>query len=44
MEPVLLGKTDLKVAPIAFGAWELGGEWGSVRADEAVGGVKLSTI
>ena len=40
MEPVMLGKTDLKVSPIAFGAWELGGEWGSFRADHAVGAIR----
>ena len=36
MEPVLLGQTDLKVSPIAFAAWELGGEWRSFRAEDAV--------
>jgi aryl-alcohol dehydrogenase-like predicted oxidoreductase len=36
MEAVPLGKTDLKVSPIAFGTWQLGGEWGSFRADDAV--------
>ena len=24
-----LGMTDLEVSPIAFGTWQLGGEWGS---------------
>jgi aryl-alcohol dehydrogenase-like predicted oxidoreductase len=32
---VRLGMTDLEVSPIAFGTWELGGEWGAV--DEARG-------
>jgi aryl-alcohol dehydrogenase-like predicted oxidoreductase len=40
METVPLGKTDLKVSPIAFGAWELGGEWGSFQADEAVSAIR----
>ena len=40
MEPVPLGKTDLKVSPIAFGAWELGGEWGTFPADEAVAAIR----
>jgi aryl-alcohol dehydrogenase-like predicted oxidoreductase len=40
MEPVTLGKTDLKVSPIAFGAWELGGEWGSFQTDEAVAAIR----
>jgi aryl-alcohol dehydrogenase-like predicted oxidoreductase len=30
METVTLGMTDLEVSRIGFGAWELGGEWGSV--------------
>lgn len=37
METVTLGMTDLKVSPIAFGAWELGGEWGSFDENEAIG-------
>ncbi|MCU1502470.1 MAG: putative oxidoreductase, aryl-alcohol dehydrogenase like protein [Ilumatobacteraceae bacterium] len=40
MEAVSLGMTDLKVSPIAFGAWELGGEWGSFAADEAVTAIR----
>jgi aryl-alcohol dehydrogenase-like predicted oxidoreductase len=28
---VRLGATDLEVFPIAFGAWQLGGAWGTVR-------------
>jgi aryl-alcohol dehydrogenase-like predicted oxidoreductase len=30
-----LGKTDLDVSPIAFGAWQLGGEWGEFDEDQA---------
>ena len=37
METVTLGMTDLKVSPIAFGAWQLGGEWGSFDENEAIG-------
>jgi aryl-alcohol dehydrogenase-like predicted oxidoreductase len=40
MDVVPLGKTDLKVSPIAFGAWELGGEWGTFAADEAVAAIR----
>ncbi|MCU1427666.1 MAG: putative oxidoreductase, aryl-alcohol dehydrogenase like protein [Actinomycetia bacterium] len=36
MEMVTLGMTDLLVSPIAYGAWELGGEWGSVDENEAI--------
>jgi aryl-alcohol dehydrogenase-like predicted oxidoreductase len=40
METVILGRTDLKVSRIAFGAWELGGEWGSVDEDAAVATIR----
>jgi len=40
MKTVPLGKTDLKVSSIAFGAWELGGEWGSFYVDEAVAAIR----
>jgi aryl-alcohol dehydrogenase-like predicted oxidoreductase len=40
MDLITLGKTDLKVSPIAFGAWQLGGEWGSFRTDEAVAAIR----
>jgi aryl-alcohol dehydrogenase-like predicted oxidoreductase len=33
LEYVRLGMTELSVSPIAFGTWELGGEWRSF--DEA---------
>jgi aryl-alcohol dehydrogenase-like predicted oxidoreductase len=36
---VRLGMTDLEVSPIAFGAWQLGGEWGHFDEDEAVGAI-----
>jgi hypothetical protein len=29
MDKVMLGRSGLKVTPICFGTWELGGEWGS---------------
>jgi len=40
METVPLGQTDLKVSRVAFGAWELGGEWGSVRTDAAIAAIR----
>ncbi len=39
MERVRLGRSDLQVSPIAFGTWQLGGEWGEFderRAIEAI--------
>jgi aryl-alcohol dehydrogenase-like predicted oxidoreductase len=35
LETVRLGMTDFEVSPIAFGTWQLGGEWGSFDRDEA---------
>jgi len=32
--------TRLDVSPIAFGAWQLGGEWGQFDADEAVAAIR----
>jgi aryl-alcohol dehydrogenase-like predicted oxidoreductase len=34
-----LGATDLEVFPIAFGAWQLGGEWGEFDQDEGVAAI-----
>jgi hypothetical protein len=42
MERVRLGKTDLEISPIAFGTWELGGEWGEVRPDDAVEAIQTA--
>jgi aryl-alcohol dehydrogenase-like predicted oxidoreductase len=40
METVPLGGTDLNVSRVAFGAWELGGEWGEVRPDAAIAAIR----
>jgi aryl-alcohol dehydrogenase-like predicted oxidoreductase len=39
MNHVTLGRTGLKVSPIAFGAWQLGGEWGEFDEREAIAAV-----
>src|SRR5919108_3658398 len=39
LNTVQLGMTGLEVSPIAFGAWQLGGEWGQFDADEAVAAI-----
>src|SRR5436853_5632643 len=31
-----LGRTDMKVATISFGAWAIGGSWGAVKDDESL--------
>lgn len=40
MERTILTGTDLRVAPIAYGTWELGGHWGPVDEEEAVRAVR----
>ena len=42
METVTLGMTDLKVSRIAFGAWELGGEWGSFDENAATATIRYA--
>jgi len=36
MKQVRLGKSNLQVSPIAFGAWELGGDWGATDETAAI--------
>jgi aryl-alcohol dehydrogenase-like predicted oxidoreductase len=40
METATLGLTDLKVSCIAYGAWELGGEWGSFDESAAIATIR----
>jgi aryl-alcohol dehydrogenase-like predicted oxidoreductase len=40
LETVRLGMTDLEVSPIAFGTWQLGGEWGQFDQDDAVAAIR----
>jgi hypothetical protein len=37
---VKLGMTGLEVFPIAFGSWELGGEWGQFDEDEGIAAIR----
>jgi aryl-alcohol dehydrogenase-like predicted oxidoreductase len=37
---IRLGMTDLEVSPIAFGTWQLGGEWGQFDEDEAIAAIR----
>lgn len=36
MEYRQLGRTDMKVAAVSFGAWAIGGSWGSVKDDDSI--------
>ncbi len=40
LRPVTLGMTELKVSPVAFGTWELGGEWGQFDEDEGIAAIR----
>jgi aryl-alcohol dehydrogenase-like predicted oxidoreductase len=40
MDKVTLGRSGLKVSPICFGTWELGGEWGSFDEKAAIAAIR----
>jgi aryl-alcohol dehydrogenase-like predicted oxidoreductase len=40
LNTVKLGMTDLEVSPIAFGTWQLGGEWGRFDEDEGIAAIR----
>ncbi len=42
LEYVRLGMTELKVSPIAFGTWELGGEWGTFDENAGVEAIRIA--
>jgi aryl-alcohol dehydrogenase-like predicted oxidoreductase len=40
MKQVRLGRSDLKVSRIAFGTWQLGGDWGATDEDAAIAAIR----
>lgn len=40
MKTTRLGRSDLKVSPIAFGTWQLGGDWGATDEEAAVAAIR----
>ncbi len=42
MKYITLGKTDLVVSRIAFGTWQLGGDWGATDANAAADAIRLA--
>jgi aryl-alcohol dehydrogenase-like predicted oxidoreductase len=40
MDTIRLGITELEVTPIAFGTWQLGGEWGAFDEGEAIAAIR----
>src|SRR5271163_2612053 len=37
---VTLGMTNLKISAVAFGTWQLGGEWGQFDEDEGIAAIR----
>ncbi|HEY5319167.1 MAG TPA: aldo/keto reductase [Solirubrobacteraceae bacterium] len=42
MNTVTLGLSGLKVSPIAFGTWQLGGDWGEFDPSEAIDAIRFA--
>src|SRR3954453_18116046 len=40
MDYVTLGRTGLRVSRLAFGTWQLGGDWGPVNEREAIAAIR----
>jgi hypothetical protein len=40
MNRVRLGRSDLRVSPIAFGTWQLGGDWGATDENAAIAAIR----
>ncbi|HEY8951611.1 MAG TPA: aldo/keto reductase [Candidatus Dormibacteraeota bacterium] len=40
MEKIRLGRSELEVSPIAFGTWQLGGDWGVTDEEAAVAAIR----
>lgn len=42
METITLGASGLRVSPIAFGTWQLGGDWGSFDEQAAIDAIRFA--
>jgi len=40
MKNIRLGRSELEVSPIAFGTWQLGGDWGATDEEAAVAAIQ----
>jgi Predicted oxidoreductases (related to aryl-alcohol dehydrogenases) len=40
MRKTTLGRTGIEVSPIAFGTWQLGGDWGNFDESEAINAIR----
>jgi aryl-alcohol dehydrogenase-like predicted oxidoreductase len=41
---VRLGMTELEVSPIAFGTWQLGGEWGQFDEEDGIAAIRQARV
>src|SRR5256885_12619944 len=39
MKNIRLGRSELEVSPVAFGTWQLGGDWGATDEEAAVAAI-----
>ena len=44
MNQIRLGRSDLRVSRIAFGAWELGGDWGATDESAAIATIRQAVV
>ena len=42
LETVRLGMTDLQVSQVAFGTWQLGGDWGAVEEQQSANAIRCA--
>ncbi len=40
MQEIRLGRSELKVSRIAFGTWQLGGDWGATDEEAALAAIR----
>lgn len=44
MRNTTLGRTGIEVSPIAFGTWQLGGDWGNFDQSEAIDAIRAADL
>ena len=42
LQQTRLGRSDLRVSPIAFGTWQLGGDWGATDEPAAIHAIRYA--
>ena len=44
MKTITLGKSGLTVSRIAFGTWQLGGDWGPTDSEAAIAAIRRAAV